>query len=65
MMMHKNKITINFEKWIFWAVIGGVSDEGSFISRELGMHINGGRTRVALEHAGALKKLDGGLALGE
>jgi hypothetical protein len=45
-------------------VLGGVSDEGSFISRELAMHINGGRTRVALEHAGALRKLDGGLALG-
>jgi hypothetical protein len=46
-------------------VLGGVSDEGSFISRELATRINGGQTQVALEHAGALKKLDGGLALGE
>jgi hypothetical protein len=46
-------------------ILCGVGDEGTIIGREFTTHVNGSRTRVALKHAGTMKKIDDVLALRE
>ena len=46
-------------------VLSSISDEGTLIGRELATCVDGRHTRVAVHHTGALKKVDGVLALRE
>jgi hypothetical protein len=45
------------------AILGRVSNQRTIIGGELATSVNGSRTRVALKHAGSLKKVEGILAL--
>lgn len=47
------------------AVLSGIRDERTVISCKFATGVYGSRTRVALQHTGALQEVDGVLALGQ
>jgi hypothetical protein len=46
-------------------ILGGIPNKRTIISRELATSVNGSRTRVAIEHASSVEKVDGVLTLRE